>query len=144
MWIKEPELKGLVWDLVIVGVKNFRTDHIVKVHSQHQTLSLLNQIYKSATNNIFNNKKDFYAIIDDPTQKPSKDINDFTRYFKAYTYLSIVLSLEAVRVNSHEYVPFLETIPKLVLVCELERNSRMFIFMECICQLLLNQYVDSL
>lgn len=93
MWIKEPQLKGLVWDLVIVGVKNFRTDHIIKIHTQHQTLSLLNKIYKSATNNIFNNKKDFYAIFDDPTKKSSKDINDFTRYFKAYTYMSIILSL---------------------------------------------------
>lgn len=38
MWIKEADLKGLVWDLVIVGVRNFRTEHILKIHNEHQTL----------------------------------------------------------------------------------------------------------
>ena len=27
------------------------------------------------------------------------------------------------------------------MICELERNARMYIFLEAICQLLLNQYV---
>ena len=65
------------------------------------------------------------------------------RYFKAYTTFSASLSLEAHRVLDKEYVPFRATIPKLILVCELERNSRMYIFLEVICQLLLNQYVSE-
>lgn len=82
----------------------------------------MNRLYKSATTNIFGNKKDFYAIADDLNTKNNSqtiDINDFTRYFKGYTYLSMVLSLEAQRVNSHEYVPFMETIPKLNIILEL-------------------------
>lgn len=95
MWIKQADFKGLVWDLIIVSVKNFRTDHILKIHNEHQILQLLNRLYKSATLNIFGNKKDFYAIIDDLNTKNNQatDINDFTRYFKGYTYLSMVLSL---------------------------------------------------
>jgi hypothetical protein len=35
MWIKQAGLKGLIWDLIIVSVKNFRSDHLVKL--PHQT-----------------------------------------------------------------------------------------------------------
>lgn len=96
MWIKESELKGLVWDLTIISVKNFRSQHIIHLHNQHQILELLNRLYKSATSNIFGGKKDFYVVGDELNQKNPKqttDINDFTRYFKAYTNLSIMLSL---------------------------------------------------
>jgi hypothetical protein len=51
-----------------------------------------------------------------------------------------MLSLETQYLSSVEYVPFLETIPKLSLICELERNCRMYIFLESICKIVMYRY----
>lgn len=57
---------------------------------------------------------------------------------------SSVLSIEAMNVVEREYVRFRETVPKLSFICDLERNSRMYISLEAVCQLLLFQYVSCL
>lgn len=46
-WIKESELKGLIWDLIIVGVKNLPSASCEVLASNKETLELIHLMYKT-------------------------------------------------------------------------------------------------
>jgi hypothetical protein len=75
--------------------------------------------------------------------KEHEKITNFVRYFKTYVRLSTSLSIEGEKIAEQEFVAFRETLPKLTLIYDLEKNSRMYIFLEAICQLLLHQHVTN-
>jgi len=52
-WIKNQDIKGLIWDLVIVCVRNFPTCDLEYLMTDKNIVNLLNDMYKMAVKKIF-------------------------------------------------------------------------------------------
>jgi NADH/NAD ratio-sensing transcriptional regulator Rex len=63
VWIKGDRIKGLVWDLAVVGVKNFGHKHILELKNRKECEANINKLYEIAIDKIFGKKSPgFYNV----------------------------------------------------------------------------------
>ena len=149
-WIKNQDIKGLIWDLVIVCVRSFPACDLEYLTTDKNIVALLNDMYKLAVKKIFledskssklhlkKNKSDL-----EKNSKQKDNYSDFLRYYKTFIFFSIHLSIRADLYNL-EIVPYKENIQLFKVVYELERDSKLYLLLEGISLLIIEGSVPNL
>jgi hypothetical protein len=121
-WVKDQELKGMVWDLVIVAVRNYPTLKLEALARQERVMELLRTMWAASVDGAFTQGE-----LEGSSSKVRKGENersinfkkgglpDFIRFYKCYVYFSIHLGLRA----ATEMVAFRASLAQFRLLYEL-------------------------
>lgn len=112
--------------------------------SNKNILALINQMYKLSMQKVFSSEQ---IKIQKPTNKNKKAqtdknnskktaYNEFIRYYKAFIFLSVYLSIKASPFQI-EVVPFKENIHLFKVIYEMERDYKLYILLEGVSLLLI-------
>lgn len=119
-WIKDQELKGMVWDLVIVAVRNYPTSKLEVLGREQRVMELLRTMWTAGVEGAFSQGE----LEGSKARKGENErsinfkkggLADFIRFYKCYVYFSIHLGLRA----AAEMVPFRASLTQFRLLYEL-------------------------
>lgn len=81
IWIKGSKIKGLVWDLVVTGIKNMTQMQIRELEDYGECLLNIRRMYEIVVEKIFNKKNyDFFDVPPD-NSKPHKNNKNNNKHY---------------------------------------------------------------
>ena len=134
-WLKEPELKSVTWDVILIAVKSIPVEEWGELSHSKPLVELLNDMYVIALENSFPDNPQVFPHdifrnslrLDAEKNHGKRDLMwDYIKCYKVFIYFSIHLSVKV----GGEIVPFRKKMNIFHMLYDYQRTNRFYIILE--------------